>query len=200
MFGKVLLVVSNFSSMATLYYGLANKEYIISTCIVTTSIISAVFHMLETFEFGSQSVLQLLRLLDFYYSYKSIYVVTTSLFLDYSMEFFYYDIPVQTILITLAVFFTGKDSFLLCIVPMCLGIIAPLLFYYRDRIITINPYDHHLALLITMVLLNIYFYMTETYYDYNIFHSLHHLICFSTPGTYSLAHYLTSYALANSIL
>lgn len=188
MLGKILIILTNLSSIITLYYGIKNKEYTIMYCIITTSILSLIFHLFTEFPLVGHEALSFFRLLDFYYSYKSIYIVSTN-FLVYNEEKINnknfnlnYDIVASPILLIMAKFLTNKDYFLISIIPLCVGIILPYLVFNRKNLIKINFRDIRFCICFTLILTNIIFYTMEKNIDYYIFHSIHHLLCFSYPG------------------
>ena len=77
MWGKIFIIITNLSSLITLYYGYKYKEYTITICILVTSLLSLIFHTFTEYPTLSNENLNFLRLLDFYYSYKSIQIVST---------------------------------------------------------------------------------------------------------------------------
>ncbi len=182
MWSKIFVIITNLSSIATLYYGHKYKEYTITFCIVVTSIISLIFHTFTEFNRVSDKTLDFFRVLDFYYSYKSIYVVTTNLLIDYDVLHYNYDLLITPILLTMATFLTEKNYFVLSILPLSVGIILPILYLSKDKMIKPNIYDFKLYLILILVLINILVYIFEKFVNYYIFHSIHHLICFSVPG------------------
>ncbi len=182
MWGKIFIILTNLSSIITLYYGLRYREYIIMYSIITTSIISLIFHLMTEFPIVNADTLEFFRLLDFYYSYKSIYVVSTNLLTDYNINNFNYDLVISPVLLIMAKFLTKKNYFLISIVPLSVGIIIPLLYFNRKEIIRINTRDIRFWISLSLILSNIIFYIFEKNINYYVFHSLHHLLCFSYPA------------------
>ena len=187
MLGKIFIILTNLSSIITLYYGLKNKEYTIMYCIISTSILSLIFHLFTEFPLVNHETLSFFRLLDFYYSYKSIYVVSTNFLTnikdtDNKNFNLNYDIVVSPVLLIMSKFLTNKNYFLISIIPLCVGIILPYLIYHRNHLIKINFRDIRFCVCFTLILTNIIFYIMEKNIDYYIFHSVHHLLCFSYPG------------------
>lgn len=182
MWGKIFIILTNLSSIVTLYYGLKNKEYTIMYCIITTSIISLIFHLMTEYSIVNADTLQFFRLLDFYYSYKSIYIVTTNVLTDYTINNFNYDIVINPLLLVMAKYLTQKNYFLMSIVPLSIGIISPVLFFKRKNIIKLDIRNIRFWICLSLILTNIIFYIYERNIDYYIFHSGHHILCFSYPG------------------
>ncbi len=182
MWGKIFIILTNMSSIVTLYYGLKNKEYTIMYSIITTSIISLVFHLMTEYSIVSVDTLEFFRLLDFYYSYKSIYIVTTNVLTDYTTSNFNYDIIINPVLLIMAKYLTNKKYFLISIIPLSIGIIFPVLFFNRNNIIKLNFKNIRFWISLSLILTNIIFYVYERNFDYYVFHSVHHLLCFSYPG------------------
>lgn len=182
MWGKIFIILTNMSSIVTLYYGLKYREYTIMYCIITTSILSLIFHLFTEFPLVNNDCLSFLRLLDFYYSYKSIYIVSTNILTDYTVNNYNYDLMTSPILLIMAKFLTKKNYFPISIIPLCIGIILPTLWLNRHQIIKINTRDIRFWISLFLILLNIIFYLFEKQMDYYIFHSIHHLLCFSYPG------------------
>ncbi len=182
MWGKIFIILTNLSGLVTLYYGLKYKEYTIMLSIITTSIISLIFHLVSEYPLVNEEWLSFLRLLDFYYSYKSIYIVTTNFLTDYTLNNVNYDIVVSPVLMIMAKFLTRKNYFAMSIIPLSFGIVLPLLLYNKNEIISINTRDKRFWITLCLILGNIIFYLFEKNVDYYVFHSIHHLLCFSYPG------------------
>ncbi len=182
MWGKIFIIITNLSSIITLYYGHKYKEYTISICVFVTSILSLIFHAFTEYPNISSDNLSFLRLLDFYYSYKSIIVVTTNFLTDYTVWNYNYDLIMTPIVLTMATHLTEKKLFLSTIVPVTLGIILPILYFKRNSIIKPRLDDNRLWICMLLIITNIIVYSLEKQINYYILHSIHHLICFSVPG------------------
>jgi hypothetical protein len=180
---KVIILLTNFSSITTLYIGYKYNEIIIANNIFLTSIFSFIFHLFDEFNyFVSYDILNYFRIIDFFYSYKSIYVTITCLLYDYNNINYNYEVLVNPLLLWLAINEREKQNFLITIVPSLCGIIIPLSYLQRNNIIRPHIKSHYLIILLLMIIINIFVYVTEKKYDnYHIFHSLHHILCFSIP-------------------
>ena len=181
MIGKLLVIITNITSLLTIYTGYIYHEYIIALCVAVTSIMSLLLHLFTEYEYVSDELLNLFRLLDFVFSYMSVYIVTTNFLLDYNNIHFNYHIMVTPVLISMAYLFTCKDMFLSHIVPCLMMIIMPILIYDRKNII-IPKLSVRTFVLVILVMMNILTYQYERDVNYYYMHSIHHIICFTIPG------------------
>ena len=182
MWGKIFIIITNLSSLITLYYGYKYKEYTITICILVTSLLSLIFHTFTEYPTLSNENLNFLRLLDFYYSYKSIQIVSTNILIDYTIWNYNYDLIMTPIILTMATHLTEKNLFLTSIIPVTIGIILPIIYCNRNRLIKPRINDVRLWICLSLIIINIIVYSFEKKINYYLFHSIHHLICFSVPG------------------
>lgn len=180
---KYIILITNFSSFITLYFGYKYNEYIIAHYIFLTSLFSFIFHLFNEFNsLVSYDILNYFRIIDFFYSYKSIYITTTSLFFDYNNFIYNYNILINPLFLWLAIYKREKSNFLTIILPSLIGSVIPLSYFQRNNIIKPRIKNIYLFILLFMMLSNVIVYINEHNYDYYyIFHSIHHLLCFSIP-------------------
>lgn len=183
LFNKTLILLTNFSSVSTLYFGYKYNESIISYYVFLTSLLSFIFHFFDEFDYlVSYDVLNYFRIIDFFYSYKSIYITLTCFLFDYNNFHYNYDIIINPLFLWLAVNEREKWKFLSIILPSLCGTIIPLSYFQINNIIKPRLKSYYLLVLLLMIFTNVFVYVNEQKIDYYLFHSIHHLLCFSIPS------------------
>jgi hypothetical protein len=183
-YNKYIILVTNLSSFITLYFGYKYKQYILAYYIFLTSIFSFIFHLFNEFNYlVSYDILNFFRIIDFLYSYQSIYITIISLFLDFNHFIYNYNVIMTPLFLWLAINQSEKHNFLTIIIPSLSASTFPLFYFQRNNFIKPLIKSKYLIILLLMTLSNIYVYINEhKYSDYYIFHSIHHILCFSIPS------------------
>ena len=89
MYKKILIILSNLSSLITFYIGIQYEEYLVSQQILTTSFASIIYHGFDEFN-ATYKYIDYFRLVDFFMSYMSIYIICLSLFLTFDSFIYNY--------------------------------------------------------------------------------------------------------------
>jgi hypothetical protein len=181
---KSLILLTNFSSLTTLYIGYKHNEYMIANFIFMTSLFSFIFHLFDEYNyFVSYDVLNYFRIIDFFYSYKSIYITLICLFFDYNNFHYNYNIIIDPLFLWLAINEREKNKFLTTILPTLIVSIMPVFYLQKQNIIYPLIKSYYLLVILSLIISNIFVYISETKFtNYHLFHSIHHLLCFSIPG------------------
>lgn len=173
-----VVVLSNLSVIPCIVYYLHHKKYVYALQIGLNAAFSLIHHLLSTGLLLSDEIDDLFLFIDAFYSYLSIYVFSIYFFLSLSPS----DLVIESSLfhaILLPLVFINIDFYYLIsvIIGWILLIIGLHLHSLRPMFLC-NPY---LYLVLCMCIGDLSCYLIAIKNNYNLFHSLHHLIAFTLP-------------------
>lgn len=170
------VVLSNLSSIPCVLYYAYMKKYYYSMQILLASSFSLLHHMINTNTYIIHDN-GLFFLLDGVYSYLSIYIFSIYLLLLNHDKL----IGEQSIVSTIILIFSYMGITSYIVIP-CVIIIT--LFIFALNYNQMNKYNTNYLLIITILCiieLGFFFGAVNNNYNYNYYHSIHHLIVFNIP-------------------
>lgn len=173
-----VVVLSNLSVIPCIVYYLRHKKYVYALQIGLNATFSLIHHLLSTGLLLSDGIDNLFLFIDAFYSYLSIYVFSIYFFLSMNPS----DLVIESSLfhaILLPLVFINMDFYLLLSV-----IVGWILFIVGIHLQSIRPMflcNPYMYLVILMCSADVACYLIANKNDYNLFHSLHHLIAFTLP-------------------
>ncbi len=181
---RYLLVFSNIASFPSIMYFLKRKKYYISLQILFTAFFSFLHHLFSSgLVYFSSTVFTNMDLL---YSYWLIYTMQMYLFFPYSgtqvcfSRHIVYPILVLLSLIELDSLYNIFITFFIGLLNLIL-ISASVVSNPEQQYFKINVFNIYFCLLTIMITINIYVFWQAYSESYELFHSLHHILCFSLP-------------------
>lgn len=170
------VVFSNLSALPCIIYYQTKKKYFYSVQILLNSLFSFIHHMkgLENhhiYEMG------LFSYLDSLYSYLSIYLFSIHLFLVNHNELKMELLIMNTLLMSL----TFVNINYLILLPLEIFLILFIIGIHHQNFNGIKIFNRYLFITISLCIIDIACFSIAITYNYNYFHSVHHLISFNIP-------------------
>ena len=173
---EYFVVLSNLSSIPCILYYQYQKEHFYSLQVLFNSLFSFLHHMNKSglYPFQDNGIFDFL---DGLYSYLSIFVFSTYLFLENHRELRSEHSVSMTVIVILV--FLNLNTIISLPVTAFLILSITALHYQNIRSLSIcSPYLHWV---IALCAADIGFYFAAIQTDYNYFHSAHHFLAFNIP-------------------
>jgi len=170
------VVFSNISSLPCIIYYQFKKKYYYSVQILLNSLFSLIHHMKGVNVYPIYD-LGLFDYLDGLYSYLSIYLFSMYLFLSNHNELKMELLIMNTVLMSLIFVNIGSIIFL----PLEIFLILFITGIHYQNFNGMKIFNRYLFITIILCIIDIACYSIAITYNYNYFHSIHHLVSFNIP-------------------
>ena len=173
---EYFVVFSNILSLPCIIYYQFKQKYYYSVQILLNSLFSFIHHMKHS-EIYPIHDMGLFSFLDGLYSYMSIYLFSMYLFLSNHGELKMELLIMNTLLMSLT--FVSFGSIIL--LPLAIFLILFITGMHYQHINGLKIYNRYLFITILMCIIDIACFSIAITYNYNYFHSIHHLVSFNIP-------------------
>ncbi len=170
------VVFSNISSLPCIIYYQFKKKYYYSVQILLNSLFSFIHHMKGT-EIYPIYDMGLFNFLDGLYSYLSIYLFSMYLFLSNHNKLKMELLIMNTLLMSLIFINIGS----IILLPLEIFLILFITGIHYQHFNGIKIYNRYLFITIILCIIDIVCFSIAITYNYNYFHSIHHLVSFNIP-------------------
>ena len=173
---EYFVVFSNISSLPCIIYYQFKQKYYYSVQILLNSLFSFIHHMKHS-EIYPIYDMGLFSYLDGLYSYMSIYLFSMYLFLSNHSELKMELLIMNTLLMSLTFVSIGSVISL----PLAIFLILFITGMHYQHFNGMKIYNRYLFITILMCIIDIVCFSVAITYQYDYFHSIHHLVSFNIP-------------------
>ena len=173
---EYFVVFSNISSLPCIIYYQFKQKYYYSVQILLNSLFSFIHHMKHSNVYPIYDM-GLFSYLDGLYSYMSIYLFSMYLFLANHGELKMELLIMNTLLMSLT--FVNFGSVIL--LPLAIFLILFITGMHYQHFNGLKIYNRYLFITILMCIIDIVCFSVAITYQYDYFHSIHHLVSFNIP-------------------